>query len=185
MVNMGPDYFLAALQAIGTCGTYPGNFLLNLVLADSYEDITTCGTYPGNRDVTLLGPNSYAQIATCGTYPFRPFLPPARFVFSNKSGVAPNILWMVFAVLLPVLSAGAIGLLLLWVEAPKVISILRPPALIRQAFLVAATLLPATSFLSLFKPRVWCKQAMAKRTPPPRWHKDFLPRCRPRTATHR
>lgn len=58
LVNMQPDYCQAARQAIGTCGTYPCSFPLNLVLADSYEDITTCGTYLCNRDVTLLGPNS-------------------------------------------------------------------------------------------------------------------------------
>ena len=58
LFNMHPDYCQAARQAIGTCGTYPCNFRLKLVLADSYEDITTCGTYLGNRDVTLLRANS-------------------------------------------------------------------------------------------------------------------------------
>lgn len=61
---------------------------------------------------------------------------------------------MFLAVALPVLSPGAISLLLLWVHAPKVISILRPPPLIQLAFLLAATVLPATGILSFFSPRV-------------------------------
>jgi hypothetical protein len=82
---------------------------------------------------------------------------------------------MFLAVAPPVLGAGAINLLLLWVHAPKVISILRPPPLIELAFLVASTVLPATGILPFFDPRVRNKQAMTKRTPPPLWHKDSSP----------
>ena len=82
---------------------------------------------------------------------------------------------MFLAVALPVLSPGAISLLLLWVHAPKVISILRPPPLIQLAFLLAATVLPATGILPFFDPRVRHKQAMTKMTPPPLWHKDSSP----------
>jgi len=82
---------------------------------------------------------------------------------------------MFLAVALPVFGAGAINLLLLWVHASKVISILRPPPLIQLPFLFAATVLAATGILPFFDPRVRNKQAMTKRTPPPFWHKDFSP----------
>jgi hypothetical protein len=82
---------------------------------------------------------------------------------------------MVPAVASPVLGAGAINLLLLSVHASKVISILRPPELIKLAFLLAATVLLTTGILSFFDSRVLHKQAMTKRTPPPLWHKDSSP----------
>ena len=82
---------------------------------------------------------------------------------------------MFFAVASPVLGAGAISLLLLSVHAPKVISILRPPVFIKLAFLLAATVLPATGILSFFDPGILHKQAMTKRTPPPLCHKDPSP----------
>jgi hypothetical protein len=107
------------------------------------------------------------QITTCGTYPFRFGFLPAHFAFFDKSGVAPDIIGMFLAVTLPVFGAGAINLLLLWVHAPKVISILRPPPLIQLPFLLAATVLAATGILPFFDPRVRNKQAMTKRTPPP------------------
>ena len=111
-VHMQPDYCRAVRQAIGTCGTYPCSFLLKPVLANSYEDIAACGTYPSNRDVTRLGSNSYGQITTCGTYPLRLDPPPARLVFFDEGGVAPDIIGMFLAVTPPVLGPGAIGLLL-------------------------------------------------------------------------
>jgi len=84
---------------------------------------------------------------------------------------------MFLAVAPPVLGAGAINLLLLlWVHAPKVISILRPPPLIQLPFLLAATVLAATGVLPFFDPRVRNKQAMTKRTPPPLLHKISVPR---------
>jgi hypothetical protein len=82
---------------------------------------------------------------------------------------------MFLAVALPVFGAGAINLLLLWVHAPKVILILRPPPLIQLPFLLAATVLAATRILPFFDPKVRNKQAMTKRTPPPFWHKDSSP----------
>jgi hypothetical protein len=115
------------------------------------------------------------QIATCGTYPFRFNFLSARFAFFDKSGVAPDIIGMFLAVALPVFGAGAINLLLLWVHAPKVISILQPPQLIQLPFLLVATVLAATGILPLFDPRVRNKQTMTKGTPPPFWHKDSSP----------
>lgn len=115
------------------------------------------------------------QITTCGTYPFRFSFLPARFAFFDKSGVSLDIIGMFLAVALPVRGAGAINLLLLWVRAPKVILILRPPPLIQLPFLLAATVPPATGILPFFDPRVRNKQAMTKGTPPPFWHKDSSP----------
>jgi len=100
---------------------------------------------------------------------------PARLAFFDKSGVALDIIGMFLAVALPVFGTGAINLLLLWVHAPKVISILRPPPLIQLPFLLAATVLAATGILPFFDPRVRNKQTMTKRTPPPFWHKDSSP----------
>jgi len=115
------------------------------------------------------------KITTCGTYPFRFSFPPARFAFFNKSSVAPDIIGMFLAVAPPVLGTCAISLFLLRVQAPKVISILRPPALIQPTLLLAATLLPATSFLSLFNPRVRDEQPATKRALPPLRHKGLSP----------
>ena len=111
-VNMQPDYCRPARQAIGTCGTYPCSFLLNIATADIYESIAACGTYLSNRDVTYLESNSYAQITTCGTYPGKSALSPLRFAFPDKGGVALNVIGMFLPIASPVLGPGAIRLLL-------------------------------------------------------------------------
>jgi hypothetical protein len=111
-VHMQPDYYRAVRQAIGTCGTYPCSFLLNIPPADIYESIAACGTCLGNRDVTHLESNSYAQITTCGTYPGKSTLSPLRFAFPDKGGVALNVIGMFLPIASPVLGPGAICLLL-------------------------------------------------------------------------
>ena len=95
--------------------------------------------------------------------------------FFDKGGVALNIIGMFLAVVPPILGTCAISLLLLRVQAAKVVWILRPPALIQPAFLLAATLLPATGFLSFFNPRIRDEQPATKRALPPLRHKDFSP----------
>ncbi len=62
LFNMQPEYCQAARQAIGTCGTYPCNFRLNLVLAEGYEDITTCGTYLCDLRLTVWSQKSNVSI---------------------------------------------------------------------------------------------------------------------------
>jgi hypothetical protein len=83
---------------------------------------------------------------------------------------------MLLAVAPPVLGASAMNLLLLWVHAPEVIWILSAPPLIVLAFLSEAAVLLATRILPFLYPKVWNKQAMTERTPPPHWHNDSFPR---------
>ena len=169
-VNMQSEYLAAVWKTIGTCGTYMGNFPLRRFFTNSYQNITTCVTYMGNFDVTRLRTNSYAQITTCGTYIYCRFLGMAPPVFFDVGGVALNIIGMFFAIAFPILGPGAVSLLLLRVEVPKIIPILRPPKLIHLAFLLATTLWPATSFLPLFDPRVRGEQPATNCTLPPLWH---------------
>jgi hypothetical protein len=119
------------------------------------------------------------QITTCGTYLFRSASPSARLVFFDKSGVAPNIVGIFLAILLPVLCAASVDILLMGIHAPKVIWMLQPPVLIKLALPLLLALLTTTRFLPFLKPTVRHKHAMTKRAPPPFWHKDYSPALHP------
>lgn len=75
-------------------------------------------------------------------------------VFLYERGIATNILGIALAIELLVLSPGSIRLLLLLVNAAKIIWVLRSPLLIELAFLTSATFCPAASLLAFLEARV-------------------------------
>jgi hypothetical protein len=98
-----------------------------------------------------------------------------RPAFFNELGIAADIVRVPLTILSLVFSPGAIGFLLLLVNAAKIIGMLRSPLLIGLTFLPLPTFLAAGGSLSLFEARIRGVQTAAVRAPPLLWHKRFSP----------
>jgi len=75
-------------------------------------------------------------------------------VLPYKRSIAANIIGVLSAILFFVLSPGSIGFLLLLVNTPKVVLMLRSPLFIGSAFPLSAAFLAATGCLSFFAARI-------------------------------
>ncbi len=84
----------------------------------------------------------------------------------HECSIAANIIGVPSAILFFVLSPGSIVFLLLLVNTPKVILMVRSPFFVRLKFPLSAAFLAATGCLSFFAARIWNEQMETIRAPP-------------------